>query len=98
MSKFRKGDHPPPDGRVRQSQLLTTYGPGAMIDLLHEPRNAALRFCSIRSTHPRRSRACCSGLFQVTGTRLARGIASWLGCGPKANWRSDSYVQGCSAV
>lgn len=36
MSKFRKGDHPPPDGRVRQSQLLTTYGPGAMIDLLHD--------------------------------------------------------------
>ena len=26
----------PPDGRVRRSQLLTTFGPGAMLDLLDE--------------------------------------------------------------
>jgi hypothetical protein len=35
-NKFFKGDHPPPDGKVRQSQALTTYGPGAMVDLLHD--------------------------------------------------------------
>jgi hypothetical protein len=26
----------PPDGRVRPSQCMTTYGPGAMVDLLHD--------------------------------------------------------------
>ena len=34
--KFAKKDHPPPDGKVRQSQALTTYAPGAMVDLLHD--------------------------------------------------------------
>jgi hypothetical protein len=34
--KFGKGKHPPPEGKVRQSQALTTYGPGAMVDLLHD--------------------------------------------------------------
>jgi hypothetical protein len=35
-SKYGKGKHPPPEGKVRQSQALTTYGPGAMVDLLHD--------------------------------------------------------------
>jgi len=30
-----KGAHPPPEGRIRSSQAVTTYGPGAMVDLLH---------------------------------------------------------------
>ncbi len=30
----RPRTHKPPDGQVRQSQMLTTYGPGAMVDLL----------------------------------------------------------------
>lgn len=34
--KFRRADHPEPDGKVRQSQALTNYGPGAMVDLLHD--------------------------------------------------------------
>lgn len=34
--KFTKGDHPPPEGKVRQSQALTAYGPGAMVDLLDD--------------------------------------------------------------
>ena len=25
-----------PDGRIRRSQIITTYGPGAMVDLLHD--------------------------------------------------------------
>ena len=29
-------DHPPPDGKVRQSQAITTYGPGAMVDLVSD--------------------------------------------------------------
>lgn len=33
-SKLRVG--PKPDGKVRQSQLVTTFGPGAMMDLLHD--------------------------------------------------------------
>ncbi|HYO93788.1 MAG TPA: DUF1998 domain-containing protein [Polyangiaceae bacterium] len=35
-ARYSKGDHPPPDGKVRRSQALTTYGPGAMVDLLHD--------------------------------------------------------------
>jgi hypothetical protein len=35
-SKFGQADHPPPDGRVRQSQALTNYASGAMVDLLHD--------------------------------------------------------------
>lgn len=34
--KFGTAEHPPPDGRVRQSQALTNYAPGAMVDLLHD--------------------------------------------------------------
>lgn len=26
----------PPDGEVRQSQIVTTYGPGALVDLIHD--------------------------------------------------------------
>lgn len=29
-----RGSQPEPEGRVRRSQLVTTYGPGAMVDLL----------------------------------------------------------------
>ncbi|HVJ93536.1 MAG TPA: DUF1998 domain-containing protein [Labilithrix sp.] len=31
-----RGGVKPPDGRVRPSQCITTYGPGAMVDLLHD--------------------------------------------------------------
>jgi hypothetical protein len=34
--KGGQGEHPPPDGKVRQSQAITTYGPGAMVDLLQD--------------------------------------------------------------
>lgn len=34
--KFGQADHPPPDGRIRQSQAITNYAPGAMVDLLHD--------------------------------------------------------------
>jgi hypothetical protein len=34
--KFGKAEHPPPDSRVRQSEALTNYAPGAMVDLLHD--------------------------------------------------------------
>lgn len=33
---FLAGDHPPPEGKVRQSQAITTYGPGAMVDLVSD--------------------------------------------------------------
>lgn len=40
MNKKKVGpaakDHPPPDGKVRQSQAITTYGPGAMVDLVSD--------------------------------------------------------------
>lgn len=36
VRKFGHADHPEPDGKVRQSQALTNYGPGAMVDLLHD--------------------------------------------------------------
>lgn len=32
----KRGEHPQPEGKVRQSQALTTYGPGAMVDLLKD--------------------------------------------------------------
>ena len=32
----RREEHPPPEGKVRQSQAITAYGPGAMVDLLHD--------------------------------------------------------------
>jgi len=35
-SKFQRFEQPPPDGKVRQSQALTTYGPGAMVDLVYD--------------------------------------------------------------
>lgn len=31
-----KNQHRPPDGRIRLSQLVTTFGPGAMVDLVHD--------------------------------------------------------------
>lgn len=31
-----KNQHRPPDGRLRLSQLVTTFGPGAMVDLVHD--------------------------------------------------------------
>lgn len=31
-----KSQHRPPDGRIRLSQLVTTFGPGAMVDLVHD--------------------------------------------------------------
>ena len=34
--KFGQAEHPPPDGRIRQSQAITNYAPGAMVDLLHD--------------------------------------------------------------
>ena len=34
MSNWKKPS-PPPEGRVRASQMIGTYGPGAMIDLLN---------------------------------------------------------------
>lgn len=34
--KFKAAGVPEPDGRVRRSQLLTTYGPGALVDLVHD--------------------------------------------------------------
>jgi hypothetical protein len=33
---FVAHDHPPPEGKVRQSQAITTYGPGAMVDLVSD--------------------------------------------------------------
>ena len=33
-SKAPKGGSPRPDGELRQSQMITTYGPGAMVDLV----------------------------------------------------------------
>lgn len=30
------GAHIPPDGELRRSQLVTTWGPGALVDLLHD--------------------------------------------------------------
>lgn len=33
MANFNKPGKPIPDGQLRQSQILTTYGPGAMLDL-----------------------------------------------------------------
>src|SRR5688572_12859843 len=33
-SKGKKHQYRPPDGRIRLSQLVTTFGPGAMVDLL----------------------------------------------------------------
>lgn len=51
-SKHKKRQHPPPDGRVRQSQALTTYGPGAMVDLLHDAvLVGGLDFWSTRGAH-----------------------------------------------
>ena len=38
MSK-RQAKHVPPTGELRQSQLLTTFGPGSMVDL---PNHAVL--------------------------------------------------------
>ncbi len=32
----RSGEHPPADGKVRQSQAITTFGPGSMVDLLRD--------------------------------------------------------------
>lgn len=35
--RSRKGvQAPPPDGQLRQSQIITTYGPGALVDLLDD--------------------------------------------------------------
>ncbi|MBK6692738.1 MAG: DUF1998 domain-containing protein [Myxococcales bacterium] len=34
MGEFRRGTYEPPNGTVRQSQVVTTFGPGAMVDLL----------------------------------------------------------------
>ncbi|MEO8901720.1 MAG: DUF1998 domain-containing protein [Polyangiaceae bacterium] len=31
-----KHQHRPPDGRLRLSQLVTTFGPGSMVDLVHD--------------------------------------------------------------
>lgn len=31
-----KNQHRPPDGRIRLSQLVSTFGPGAMVDLVHD--------------------------------------------------------------
>ncbi|HEX5655744.1 MAG TPA: hypothetical protein VFX59_01060, partial [Polyangiales bacterium] len=37
MGKFTKGRQPKKaDGEVRQSQLVTTFGPGSMMDLLEQ--------------------------------------------------------------
>lgn len=33
MSQGAKGRQKPPDGEIRQSQVITTFGPGAMVDL-----------------------------------------------------------------
>lgn len=33
---FAAKDHPPPDGKVRQSQAIMAYGPGAMVDLVSD--------------------------------------------------------------
>lgn len=33
MAKFNKKQVPPEDGKVRQSQMLTSYGPGSLVDL-----------------------------------------------------------------
>src|SRR5262245_43196818 len=35
-AKWGGGQVRPPDGRARPSQTITTYGPGAMVDLLHD--------------------------------------------------------------
>jgi hypothetical protein len=37
-TKFKnfKKNHPPPEGKVRQSQVASTYGAGAMVDLLND--------------------------------------------------------------
>ena len=43
MAKFTKGRQPKKaDGEVRQSQLVTTFGPGSMMDLLEQARMVAL--------------------------------------------------------
>lgn len=36
MANKKRNEHPPPDGKVRQSQAIGAYGPGAMVDLLHD--------------------------------------------------------------
>ena len=35
-TKPGKRGHEPPQGSIRQSQIVTTFGPGAMVDLLHD--------------------------------------------------------------
>lgn len=35
-SKTNKKGHELPQGSIRQSQIVTTFGPGAMVDLLHD--------------------------------------------------------------
>lgn len=34
--KKKSGGGPRPDGELRRSQMVTTYGPGAMVDLVHD--------------------------------------------------------------
>lgn len=34
MASKKKNQHRPPEGKIRVSQLVTTFGPGAMVDLL----------------------------------------------------------------
>ena len=36
MAKKRGRSFERPDGQIRRSQLITTYGPGALVDLLHD--------------------------------------------------------------
>jgi len=46
---FTAHDHPPPEGKMRQSQAITTYGPGAMVDLVNDAvLMGGLEFWSLR--------------------------------------------------
>lgn len=82
MSNSDKKQYRPPDGRVRLSQLVTTFGPGSMIDLLdHAVLVSGLDFWKFDSRKPRvaidepRLREALLGRMKAMDLNLAQGAS-----------------------
>ena len=88
--KGKKDQYRPPDGRIRLSQLVTTFGPGAMVDLVdHAVLVGGLDYWRYDSKKPRptvdepRLRDAVLPRVKALGLNLAQG-ASFL-TGPGGN-------------